>query len=334
MKTKLVFLASQLTPMLVCFFLTPFLWASSIEVTDSLGRNVNIKIPVERAVIISTTELIPALDIWDFVVGVPRWAEEESDLHRSFTEENPSLRRPKVGEGMDVNVEAVIGVRPQLVITWAVFLQSVKFLEERGITTIAIQPENINELYEAIRLHGILFNREKQAEMVIEEMKKIFNIIHKKVSLIPPSERKTVMITWMRPTTVTGKIGLIRNVLDIIGAKNVSDEIENKTADVSVEHIIKWNPDVIFTWGYANYGPEWFFENKQWQLLKAVKNFRVYKLPMWPITSPRLPLFALFIAMKVYPEHFQDLNFNEIADNFYRNIFGTTLELVKRYEKR
>ncbi len=309
------------------------LWASSVDVVDSLGRVVTVKVPVERAAIVSTTELIPALDIWDRVVGVSRCAEEDCDLHRAFIEGDPSLRRPKVGEGMDVNVEAVIGVHPQLVITWAVFPLSVRFLEERGIPTVALQPESITEVYETIRLHGVMFDRRERAEEIVKEMERVFAMIRKRTADIAPEERKRVMVTWMRPTTVNGNRGVLQEVMAIIGAQNVAAEIEQRTADVPVERIIEWDPEVIFTWGYANYGPEWFLKGERWGSLRAVRRAQVYKLPLWPTTSPRLPLFALFMAMRLYPERFGGVHFDEVVDRFYRDVFGITLEKVTHHAR-
>ncbi|MCD6548567.1 MAG: ABC transporter substrate-binding protein, partial [Thermodesulfobacterium sp.] len=118
-----------------------------------------------------------------------------------------------------------------------------------------------------------------------------------------------------------------------IGGINPAGFIKQRYADVSIERILLWNPDVIFIWGYAGYTPEWILNNSQWEHIKAVKNKQVYKLPHWSTWSPRVALVALYMAMKIYPEYFKDINFEKIADNFYRKVFGISYKQVKPYEE-
>lgn len=59
-------------------------WASTVEIKDHLGRRVSLEVPVKRAVVVIGYELIPALDLWDSVVGVSRWARGELWSHQNL----------------------------------------------------------------------------------------------------------------------------------------------------------------------------------------------------------------------------------------------------------
>ncbi len=255
--------------------------ASSINLTDKLNRKISINIPVNRAVIVITYELIPALNLWEQVVGVSRWAEEECGLYKAIVKENPSFRRPLVGGGMDINVEAVLKLKPDVVITWTYVPDTIRFLESKGIKVIGIWPENLTELYKDIRLHGMLFGKEKRAEEVIKEMEKMLNFIRNRVSKISLEKRKKVIHVVSTPTRVSGKLVITNDIIKIAGAINIAEEINKNYMDVSVEKIVQWNPDVIFIWGSARYDESWFYNNSQFRFIKAVKKRQIYKLPKW-----------------------------------------------------
>ncbi len=307
--------------------------ASTITVTDKLGRKVLLNLPVSRAVIIISYELIPALNIWSQIVGVSRWAEENCGLYKAIVTENPPLKRPLVGTGTDVNVEAVMKLNPDLVITWTYNPNTIRFLEEKGIKVIGIYPESLSELYKDMRLHGMLFGKEKRVEEVIMEMEKILKLIGERVNRIPTQKRKKVIHLGGAPTRVSGALGVTNDIIKIAGAINSARSTMQRNVDVSVERIIEWNPDVIFIWGSAGYNESWLYSNSQWRFINAVKNRKVYKLPKWSTWSPHLAPIALYMAMRIYPEEFKDISFEKIADDFYKKVFGISYYKVRQYEE-
>jgi iron complex transport system substrate-binding protein len=323
---------------LIIFFLS-LLWgegitsASSLIVTDKLGRKVIVEVPVKRAIIGITYELIPAFDLWGQIAGVSRWAENFCSLYRAEITANPGWRRPTVGEGTDLNIEMVLKLKPDLVITWTYNPQLITFLENKGVKVIGIYPENLDETYQLIRLHGRLFGKEKRAFELISEMEKVFNIIRTQVAKIPSAEKKRVIYLGGKPTTVSAGIGVTNDVINLIGGRNPAGTIPERNIEVPIERIIAWNPQVIFIWGNAGYSAEWILKSSQWRSVVAVKEGKVYKAPEWSTWSPRLALYALWMAMKVYPEYFRDINFEDEADKFYRTVFGISYYKVKAYEK-
>jgi iron complex transport system substrate-binding protein len=229
-------------------------------------------------------------------------------------------------------VEAVLKLNPDVVITWTYNPNTIRFLEQKGIKVIGIYPESLTELYRDMRMHGKIFGKEKKTEEVIKEMNRIFKLIEDRVSKIPSDKRKKVIHLGGTPTRVSGVLGVINDLIKIAGAINPAGTIMQRNVDVSVEKIIEWNPDVIFIWGSAGYDESWLYHNSQWRFIKAVKNRKVYKLPRWSTWSPRLAPSALYMAMKIYPEYFRDINFEKIADDFYKKVFGISYYKVKRYE--
>ncbi|MGB9712892.1 MAG: ABC transporter substrate-binding protein [Dissulfurimicrobium sp.] len=305
-------------------------WAAEITCQDYLGRAVKIQVPVKRAVIlVGPSDLIPALNIWDKVVGVSTYTYAHDNLLKAAKPDWKDNVVPVASGMADVNIEALLRLRPDIVITWSYSHETVRFMEQNGLRVIEINPKTLHEFYGVIDLFGRLFGRGREAEKTINEMEGIFRLIQKRVSRIPADKIRRVLWVYYggRPTSVACKGSLLADVLKEIRAVNPASSITQGwggSADVSMEKIIAWNPDVIFIWGYAPYKALDILNNPQWRCIKAVKDGRVYKAPEWSTWSPRLAPIALWMAMKTYPEYFKDVDFDGVVDRFYRNVFGVS----------
>ena len=287
---------------------------------DKLGRVVTISIPVKRAVFLISYELIPVMDIWDDVVGLGRWAYEDDVMRATKPDLKASI--PSVGSGSDVNMEALLRLRPDLVITWTFKPELVKFMEERGLKVVAIYPESINELYEVMRFHGKVFQRETRIEYTIAEMERYFGLIRERVSGIPEAQKRKVLYLGGKPTSVSAKLGVTNDIIELIGGRNPAATIAQRNADVPIERILAWNPDVIVIWGNAKYTVSDLIESDHWRVLEAVRKRRVYKSPEWSTWSPRLAPYALWMAAMAYPKRFTDINLDRMVKRFQKNVFG------------
>ncbi|NTU43670.1 MAG: ABC transporter substrate-binding protein, partial [Nitrospirales bacterium] len=304
---------------LTLFFTATSAFAGTVTYTDKLGRTISVSAPVKRAVLFQCYELLPALNHWDRVVGLGRWAHE-NDLIRAV---RPDIEKaiPSVGTGTDVNMEALMKLRPDVVITWTFRPELVRSMEARGLKVIAIYPESIRDLYEVTRLNGRLFGREKEADLAVSEMERLFSLIREKTKKLPEARKKRILWIGTKPTTVAGKTGITNELIGMIGGINPAGSISQRNADVSVEQIIAWNPDLIFIWGNARYTVKDILTNPQWRAVKAVKTAQVYKAPEWSTWSPRLAPVALWMAEMTWPELFRDIDLKRELDIFYHKVF-------------
>ncbi|MGQ9744781.1 MAG: ABC transporter substrate-binding protein [Dissulfurimicrobium sp.] len=325
--------------LLILMFLASISWAGEVTYRDNMGRVRKIAIPVKRAVILMTHELIPALNTWDRVVGVSRWAYTHDGLLGAT---RPGWKDTVVpvggGMGQDVNIEALLKLRPDVVITGSFYPETTRFMEQNGLSVISINPETLPELYDVINLEGRLFGREKEAEKIIDEMEEIFSLIRERVSKIPADKRRKVLWVYYggKSTSVACKGSVVADMLERICAINPASVITQGwggSAEVSIERIIAWNPDIIFLWGYAPIRAIDILNNPQWRYIKAVRDGRVYKASRLRSTwSPILAPLALWTAMKTYPEYFKDVDFEKVIDDFYRKVFGIPYSKVKGIE--
>jgi iron complex transport system substrate-binding protein len=317
---------------------TPFQWSLLLAIAllpyaafaqhkvvyqDKLGQKTEFVPPVHRAVVLQLYEFMPALHCWNQVVGVGRYAYQNPLIQQTKPDIEKSI--PSVGSGIDLNTEALFKLKPDMVVTWTYKPEIVQYLREHGVRTIAVYPDSVGELYDVTRLLGTMFHREKEAAFTLQQMDGIFNTIRARTNAIPVDQRKKVLWLGGRQNNVAASSDLIDNVLNLIGGRNVAGGIKQRNADVSIETIIGWNPEVIFIWGDAKYSANDILNSPQWQHVKAVRNRQVYKVPKWSIWSPRLAPVSLWMAMKLYPERYHDMNFYSVTDSFNRKVFGVPL---------
>ena len=287
-------------------FLCFSILAKTSTFIDVYGRKVNVDLPVKRACLLVTYELIPALKIRDQVVAIGSWAYDDPIMKITIPDLNQMVS-PGVG-GPGINVELLKKLDVDLVVTFRVPPEELDFLESKGIKAFAIYPNSLKELVEVIRWHGVVFGKEREAEEVIKEMGKVMKLIEGKVHKIPFSQRKKAIWLHSDLTAVAGGEGIVNDTLLKIGAINPTASLfpQSSVAKVSLEILIKLNPDVIFIWGRAPFNPSDLIDNPQWDYIKAIKEKQVYKLEALTTFSPRHVIDMLYMAIKLYPEQFKD----------------------------
>ena len=267
---------------LVCVQAAILFWAVSapadafaLTVKDAAGNEIEITPPVKRVVFLSLYELIPVFDVWDRVVGLNRWAYD-SELLKGF----PQLKKiPSVGTADTVNIEVLLALHPDLVLTWSYKPEVDDFLVRRGLKVISVYPDSLEELYAVLDMCGRLFRKEDRAREIRSLMEKSFAATASKVSNVPPENRRKVLWLWQKPTTVSGGECLTNELIKLTGGINPAEEIQIKHPEVSMESIVSWNPDVIFIWGSARYGPEELLSGSQWKKHQSSKGWQSLQGP-------------------------------------------------------
>src|SRR3989304_6031918 len=125
------------------------------EITDQLGRKVTLATTAPQKIVSlapSNTETLYALGLADRIVGVT-----------TFDNYPPEAQdKPKVGGFSDTNIEVVVAMEPDLVLAAEIHgSKIIPQLEARGLTVVALNPEPLDEVLEAIALVGRITGKEK-----------------------------------------------------------------------------------------------------------------------------------------------------------------------------
>ena len=92
----------------------------------------------------SLTEILYALDLGDRVVGVTRYCDYPEG----------ALAKTKVGGLMDPNYEAMVALKPDLVILMTSHRDAKRELAKMGIATLTVPHQTIADIHESIQTIG------------------------------------------------------------------------------------------------------------------------------------------------------------------------------------
>lgn len=111
--------------------------AAAVTVTDDRGRAVTFMQPARRVVSLSPalTEAVCALGACARLVGTDRHSNWPADVQRL----------PKLGGLDDASIEAVVALKPDLVLA-AVSTRAVERLESLGLQVLALEPRQLAEV--------------------------------------------------------------------------------------------------------------------------------------------------------------------------------------------
>src|SRR5258707_5684993 len=116
---------------------------AEVSVTDSSGRRVTLPMPAQRIVSLAphATELLYAAGAGAKVVAVSEYSE--------FPE--AAKRLPRVASSGNVDLERLLGVRPDLVIAWRLeaTAKALDRIESFGIPLAYIEPRRLVEIPQA-----------------------------------------------------------------------------------------------------------------------------------------------------------------------------------------
>ncbi|MGD8205529.1 ABC transporter substrate-binding protein [Pantoea sp. FN0305] len=339
----------KIISLLFCLVLPSLYAHADREITDQLGRKVIIPDRVDRIVVLQhqTLNLLVQLGATDKIVGVlNNWREQ---LGADYERLAPSLATvPAPGDLTHVDPEALVALHPQVVFVANYAPRSmIERLQHLGIPTIAISLrsgkaeqlaklnptlEDENKAYDeglkaGIRLIGTVVKRSQQAEELITAAFSQRELIQARLRDIPDSQRVRVYIANPELTTYgSGKYtGLM---MAHAGAVNVAAATVLGYKQVSMEQVVAWNPQVILI---QNRYPQVVNEIKTqpvWQVIDAVQHQRVWLMPeyakAWGYPMPEaMGLGELWLAKKLYPAKFQDIDMQQQADRWYMRFYHT-----------
>lgn len=342
-------LSYRLSALTVLLGLLPFCSQAARQVTDQLGRQVTIPDRVNRVVVLQhqTLNLLVQLNATSTLVGIlGNWKQQLGDGYQRLVPELTKI--PALGDLTHVDLEKLVALHPQVVfVTNYAPQEMIDQIQNLGIAVIAISlrsgdekqqgqlnPELQNEdqaytqgLKQGIRLIGEVVNHQKQAELLVKATFDERQKTADRLKEIPAGQR--IRAYMANPDLTTYGSGKYTGLMMAhAGALNVAASTVKGYKQVSMEQIIAWNPQVIFVQDRYPRVLDEINQQSAWQAVDAVKNHRVYLMPeyakAWGYPMPEaLALGELWMAKKLYPEKFSDVNMQKKADSWYQRFYRT-----------
>ncbi|GAA7840617.1 ABC transporter substrate-binding protein [Helicobacter pylori] len=287
-----------------------------VKVKDYFGEQT-IKLPVSKIIYLGSFAEVPAMfNAWDRVVGISDYAFK-SDIVKTTLKDPKRIKSMSSDHVAALNVELLKKLSPDLVVTFVGNPKAVEHAKKFGISFLSFQEKTIAEVMEDIDAQAKAL--EIDASKKLAKMQETLDFIKERLKDV---KKKKGVELFHKANKISGHQALDSDILEKGGIDNFGLKyVKFGRADISVEKIVKENPEIIFIWWVSPLTPEDVLNNPKFATIKAIKNKQVYKLPTMDIGGPRAPLISLYIALKAHPEAFKGVDINTIVKDYYKVVF-------------
>jgi len=182
----------------------------------------------------SLTETVLALGAGDRLVGVSRF------------DERPEVKAlPRVGGFVDPSVEAVVALKPDLVLVQPApgNQQPVEKMAELGAPVLLLPLHSVAQVLVAVRECGKALGREPAAGALVEKIEQTRAQVRRRAAALP--HPRVLFVYGWEPLVVTGPGSFADELLRDAGAVNAADQATTPYPVYSVESVLRARVDVV-----------------------------------------------------------------------------------------
>lgn len=279
--------------------------AGGITLVDLMGREVLVDGTAERIISLSpgNTEIVYALGLEDKLFGITEYCNYPPE----------AAEKEIVGGFDEPNIEAILAAEPDLVLAGAnsMHKDAVTRMEERGISVLVMDPQTVEQVYEAIRLVGAAADVEAKAKALVSDIERQITAVQEKTATLADDQVVTVYYElWYDPPMSVGNLSFIHEVIEAAGGKNIFADIEKNYPEVSPEAVAERDPQVILypdEHGTAELVTAQYYSRAGWSGIAALKDKRIYCVDpdRFNRPGPRMGCAIEETAALFYPQLFE-----------------------------
>lgn len=310
---------------------------AAVTVKDFRGNVLSLPQPASRIVCLIESALsgLYMLGAEARVVGISAnvYQEETFRYYAAMDGRIRERRLPAPGNWDFINIEKVVGLKPDLVIIWAHQEEAIRALEERAIPVFGVFIRTFQDAHQEILALGELTGKKERACQLVAQTEEALDRVAKTTASLPRTDRVRVYYMWAQGELETsGGPSTVNELITLAGGVNVCGSIEQEHLVVNMEKILKGDPQIIVMWNNARKDPDDILQNPVWQSLSAVRQRRVFELPevfacdLWTL---KYQYAVMMVARWCYPEHFRDLDLAKERLDLFRRLYGERQPLLE-----
>jgi iron complex transport system substrate-binding protein len=234
--------------------------AHAYEVTDDAGVRSSFAQPPQRVVSLlpSLAETVCALDQCARLVGVDRYSDYPASLKTL----------PQVGGGLDPNIEAIVALRPDVVLM-AASSRAGDRLRSLGLKVVSLEPKTHADVQRVMLKIGEVLS--------VPDAAKIWRAIDAGVSAaaqsVPASAKATrVYFEVNQGPYAAGESSFIGETLTRLGVQNIVPAKLGPFPKLNPEFVVRANPDLIMV---GDHNVSGMTQRPGWPSIRAVRENRV-----------------------------------------------------------
>ena len=304
------------------------------HVVDGAGRRVAIPRKVERVFPAGPPAAIQLYTLApDTLLGWPR-ANRAEELEFLLPDVG---KRPEVGRitgrGNTASLESVLALKPDLILdagsTRQTYVELADRVQEQTGIPYALLDGRFDRIAASYLTLGELLGRKEAARQLAEQAQDMMKTVAGRVAQVPKEQRPRVYYARGPAGLETGLAGSINiEVLEFMGVLNVPSEMQGGLVTVSLEQVLRWDPEVIVTIDQTFAAT--VRDNPLWKDLRAVRDGRVHLSPKLPFGWIDFPpgvnrLIGLWwLGKVVFPKLFPE-DLRPLVREFYQRFYHVAL---------
>ncbi|NTW28215.1 MAG: ABC transporter substrate-binding protein [Coriobacteriia bacterium] len=240
--------------------------------------------------------------------------------------------------GAEIDREALLVEDVQVIFSISgVALTKTNISEAQDLQTqtnipVVVIDGSFDRIAQAYRLLGEVLGQEKRAEELASYCEKVYSAVTEAITKVP-SDRRVSLYYAEGPEGLQTEPDVSEHALTfaVAGANNVAAVPETQglgMSNVSLEQVLKWNPQVIVAWDDVVRGgaDEYIRKSPDWASITAVKEGRVYTMPNAPYAWCDRPpgvnrlVGIQWVANMLYPDAY-DVDMVEEVKKFYAKFY-------------
>lgn len=190
--------------------------------------------------------------------------------------------------------------------------KAIQILQKKPMV-YSMDPHNLHEIIESVHEIGKIIEKDSEAKTITESLNKRIEYVKK---FTPKTKLKVLAIEWIEPFFTAGH--WVPEMIIEAGGENMISKIGEHSRKLSIEEIIKSEPDIIImmpcgfdTFRTTSEYDKILKDNKSWNMLRAVKNKKVFAVDAnsyFSKPSIRTITGLEILAKIIQPENFLNLN--------------------------
>lgn len=298
---------------------------SKYTAIDARGVQVNLEQPAQRVVVLfeAFVDAVFMLGAQDRLVGVPSQVYLTPDSYDFFATLSPAFAAKEIAtpsfNGRSVNMETLMALQPDLVVTFSQDLQMIEQMEGMGIKVFSMIGSDIDTTLKEFEGLGNLLGKSERATMITGYMRGEI----KKMNELIPEKKKTAYYVWSRGRVLStsGKGTLMDAAIRLAGVENACP-LEMEAPNIGVELLYQWNPDLMILW---NTPVSDVYALKELAKLPAVVNKQVFEMKPIFLFDPhtvKQVLFSKQVKQWAYPDLYPKETFEKEVEEAKKLLYN------------
>jgi iron complex transport system substrate-binding protein len=262
--------------------------AQAVVLRDDRQLDVSITKPPQRIVSLlpSLTETVCALGQCEKLVGVDRYSNWPDSI----------TKLPRMGGGIDPNIESVVAAKPDLVLM-ATSARGAERLTALGLTVLALEPRSHADVQRVMRIVA------QALDVSVVESDRVWREIDAAVNVaaqsIPAKAKGQRVYFEVSPAPYgASESSFIGETLQRLGARNILSASLGPFPQINPEFVVRAQPDIIMV-GDSSFAD--MSTRPGWQNMQAIRkhqvcHFKSYESDVLVRAGPRMAEAAHLMA--------------------------------------